>query len=118
MSGIESQKQALEPDKFDLLPQEPEKERELSEPEKKIKSARTYPLVRSGEQKKTESLKEDFRHQDFALISNNEVIARFHRGFPTKVIPKDIGVYEVLEKQPTGKVVSQVFDNIEEIQIG
>lgn len=118
MFGIESQRQAFEPDKFSQSPQEVKKEGELDEPEKKTGSAKIYPFVRPGEQKKAESLEEGFCHQDVALISNGEVVARFYRGFPTKVIPKDRGAYEVLEKKPTGNVVSHPFDNIEEIKFG
>ncbi|MBU3901494.1 hypothetical protein KJ590_02605 [Patescibacteria group bacterium] len=117
MFGIESQRQAFEPDKVNLPSPEP-KEGELGAAEKKTGSAKIYPFVRPGEQKKTESLEEGFRYQDMALISKGEVIARFYRGFPTKVISKDVGVYEVLEKKPTGNVVSHPFDNIEEIKFG
>ncbi len=96
---------------------EPKRDEEISEPEKKTVSAKIYPFVRLDEQKKTESLEEDFHYQDLALISNGEVVATFYRGFPTKVISKGAGAYEVPEKKPTG-VRNHTFENIEEIRTG
>ncbi len=119
MFGAESQRQAFEPE-FNPPPPEPKKEGELDEPEKKTEPAKIYyPFGRPGEQKKAESLEEGFCRQDFELISKSgEVVATFYRGFPTKVIPKGGGGYEVLEKKPAGNIVSKVFEKVDEIKFG
>ncbi|MDD2753732.1 MAG: hypothetical protein PHT44_03945 [Candidatus Portnoybacteria bacterium] len=113
MLGAESQKQA-----FESLPSPEPKEGELSEGEQKKGPAKIYPFPKPGEQKKPEAPEEGFCGQDMKLISNGEVIAEFHRGFPTKIIPKGEGRYEILEKKPMGKVVSSIFEKVEEIEIG
>jgi len=117
MFGISAQEQPFEPEKFNLPSPEPKREGELDEAGEKTKSAKIYPFVRPGEQKPAESLEEKFYYQDVVLISNNEVIARFYKGFPTKVILKEKGVYEVVEKKPTG-VKSYIFEKVDEIRFG
>jgi hypothetical protein len=106
------QKPAFEPDK--VIPLEKTGKEDKLGITPKIKPAKIYPFVRPEEK---ESLEEGFLRQDITLISNNEIVGAFHRGFPTKIVVKDRGVYEIWEQKPTGLKV-HVFKNIDEIKTG
>lgn len=117
MPGIESQGQALQPEKFKIPPLGPKEEGDLGDGQEKKGSAKIYPFLRPDEPKKKENSEEGFHYQDLELISKGEVRATFYRGFPTKVIFKGAGAYEIVEKKPSGEK-RHFFENIDEIKIG
>lgn len=113
----ESARQIFEP-KPDTSnsPKSEQNEGELDET-KKRGSAKIYPFVKPGEQKKEEVANEGFVYQDITLFLKGQIVGRYYRGFPTKVIPKDVGKYEILEKMSTGKIVSTILE-VDEIRFG
>lgn len=103
MLGVESQGQAFQPEKPKFPPSE-------------IKQ-RDFVGGEPNEKEKAKGLAEHFQHQDFELISNGKIVATFYRGFPTKIIPKEAGCLEIVEKKATGEK-THFFEKIDTIKFG
>ena len=83
-------------------------------PDEKPETAKILPFVRPGSAENKDQ-GEEFKHQRFELISRGEVVATFYPSFPTKIVSKGEGIFEVWEHRPTGlKMIP--FEKIDEVK--